>query len=113
MIFNHSILKNIFMDYLKIYKRSKIWKRTRPIKKNNNHIFLYLQAIFSLITVVLTIVYILNKSITGFLQLSLGLTILIMGYNNYKVYHRKFLTLVYILVGVILITLSVITFLGV
>ena len=88
-------------------------KKDKNNKKNNNHIFLYLQAIFALITVVLTIVYILNKSITGFLQLSLGLTILIMGYNNYKVYHRKFLTLVYVLVGVILITLSVITFLGV
>ena len=58
-------------------------KKDKNNKKNNNHIFLYLQAIFSLITVVLTIVYILNKSITGFLQLSLGLTILIMGYNNY------------------------------
>ena len=38
-------------------------KKDKNNKKNNNHIFLYLQAIFSLITVVLTIVYILNKSI--------------------------------------------------
>ena len=38
-------------------------KKDKTNKKNNNHIFLYLQAIFSLITVVLTIVYILNKSI--------------------------------------------------
>ena len=47
------------------------------------------------------------------LQISLGLTMLITGVNNLKVYKRKAFTILYFLLGIALLILAVINILGI
>ncbi|MBR4618341.1 MAG: hypothetical protein IKO49_03455 [Bacilli bacterium] len=74
---------------------------------------LFVQFILSVITLVFLIIYFFNKNFMSALQISLGLTMLITGYNNYYVYKRKLLTLVYFVLGLLLLALAVITIIGI
>lgn len=88
--------------------------KSQVAKKKGNSIFpLYLQAIFSVVTLILLIVFFINKDIIGLLQMSIGITLVITGYNNYRVYKRSFITIAYFFVGLILLALSVISIVGI
>lgn len=94
-------------------KETKKISSNKKNNKTNSLVPLFLQAIFSIITLILVIVYFLNESTVGLLQMSLGFTLIIMGYNNYKVYHRPFLTLIYFVVGLLLFSFSIMTIMGI
>ena len=54
-----------------------------------------------------------NKGLMAYLQISLALTLIVIGINNIVVYKRKILPVVYFLMGASLIALAVLTILGV
>ena len=69
----------------------KINKSTKTVEKNNNGIsqinrfnilFVDLQVIFTILTVIMLIWYIFDDSAWHFLQIIFGITMLIIGYNN-------------------------------
>ena len=102
-------------------KEEKIKEEQKPqdnksvTKKNvtkSDMIFLNIQFFLSIITIVLVIVYFFNKSLMFALQISLGLTMIVTGVNNIKVYKRKALTVFYFILGIALLVLAVITMLG-
>ena len=85
-------------------------------KKGNKDTKIYLlviQFFLSIITLGFVITFIFNKNIMAYLQISLALTLIVIGINNIVVYKRKVLPVAYFLMGAILITLSVLTILGV
>ena len=70
-----------------------------------NIIFVDIQIVVTILTVILAVVFIFNHSIFKLFQLSLGLNLLVMAFNNYKIYKRSNITIVYALVGVIILLL--------
>ena len=88
-------------------------KSNNKIGKKSNLVPIYLQALLSVVTIILFIVYLINKDTAGLLQIGLGLTLIVTGFNNYKVYHRPLLTIAYFVVGIILLVLAVITIMGI
>lgn len=82
------------------------------MKKKKNLITLYLQAIVSIIAIVLLIMYFINNSYIGYLGICLGFDLLIMGYNNKLFYKRENMTLLYVFIGLALIIYNVVKLLG-
>lgn len=76
-------------------------------------IFVYLQILLTILTFILFIVFIFQQEIFKILQLSLGFDLLVMAYNNQRIYRRKFITAVYAFIGIILIILDILLFIGV
>ena len=87
--------------------------KTKAKLTKNQFILLNIQFILSIITLVLAIVYFFKKNVMFALQISLGLTMLITGFNNLKVYKRKAFTILYFLLGIALLILAVINILGI
>jgi len=77
-----------------------------------NILFVNLQLLFTIIVVVLLILsFFIN---VGFwLELSLCFALSIMAYNNYKIYKKKKLTIVYISFAIIMFILFLLMLLGV
>ena len=75
-------------------------------------ILLNLQLIMSLCTLVVGVMFFFKNNMLFWLQLSLGITMLTMGVNNLKIYKRKSVTIMYFLIGVLLIVLAVLTKIG-
>lgn len=82
-------------------------------KEKKSFITLYLQFIMTIVVIVFSILFFVDRKYLGFLELSLGVILVIMGYNNKFFYKRKNTTLLYVVIGIILIGLSILQFLGV
>ncbi len=92
-------------------EKEKVLKAQKKITKSDMF-FLNIQLFFSIGTFVLAIIYFFNKNLMFVLQIVLGLTMIVTGVNNIKVYKRKSLTVFYFALGIALLVLSVITMLG-
>lgn len=89
---------------------------TKKVVKNNkdkintinkfNILFVDIQIIFTILTVILFVIYLFNRSWLSYLQLSLGITLLVMAYNNHRIYKRAGTTILYAVVGVLLLVLD-------
>lgn len=97
-------------------------KSTKSVEKTNNGIsqinrfnifFVDLQVIFTILTVIMLIWYIFDKSAWHFLQIVLGITMIIIGYNNKIVYNRPKFAWVYYITGAILIIFDILMIIGV
>lgn len=98
------------MDYLKIWMAIIMNKR----KNKNDKIFMdYLkknigmtiQTILMVIVVVLGITTIFNNFFNTAFMIVMGLTLLVLAYNNHKIYKRKLFTILY-LAGAVLAIVS-------
>lgn len=81
--------------------------------KKNKKSSLYLQLLLSIIVIVCVVFYFMNNQNVFYLEFFLGLTLVTMGYNNKKFYHRENMTGLYFLVGLGLVIFSFIHFFGV
>lgn len=97
-------------------------KSTKTVKKTNNGIsqinrfnilFVDLQVIFTILTVIMLVWYIFDDSAWHFLQIIFGITMLIIGYNNKVVYNRPKFAWVYYITGAILIICDILMIIGV
>ena len=85
--------------------------KQRKVQKDS--LIFTLQLLFTVLTLFILILFIINKKYLFLLQISLGFTAIITGYNNYVSFRKKYLTLVYFIIGLLLLALSVITIIGV
>lgn len=88
-------------------------KVQKPKLTKKQFILLNIQFILSIITLILAIVYFFQKRVMFALQISLGLTMLITGVNNLMIYKRKAFTILYFLLGIVLLVLAIINILGI
>ena len=104
----------------KVKKATK--KSTKTVEKTNSRIskinrfnilFVDLQVVFTILTVIMLIWYLFDKSAWHFLQIVLGITMLIIGYNNKIVYNRPKFAWVYYITGAILIIFDILMIIGV
>ena len=85
-------------------KNSQKKKENKVTKINQfNILFVDIQIILTIMTVVLFVLVLLNKTSLKMLELSLGLTLLSMAFNNYKIYKRSKLTFLYLIAGIAII----------
>lgn len=81
---------------------------------NQYNIFpVVLQFIFTILVIVFGILYFINGDFNKWFLLSLGLALIIMAYNNHMFYKRANFTILYLVVGVIILIISILNFLGV
>lgn len=85
----------------------------KTIQKEKSKISLYLQFIFSIAVILSIIFYFINRQNISYLEFFLGITLVIMGYNNKQFYQRKNMTILYLIIGISLIIFSIVQFLGV
>jgi len=86
------------------------------VKKINDYNILgvILQVIFTLASFILTIVSLLvSEKCFSFLEIVVGFDLLIMAYNNGKIYKRKNMTIIYVVFGICLIIYGILNFLEV
>ncbi len=74
---------------------------------------LYLQAILTITMLVLAVVTIFKQVVLPWFELSLGVTLIVIAINNARFYKRKGGTILYSIIGAILVLLSILNFLGV
>lgn len=85
-------------------KEKKELKKQVPEKITQfNLVFVDLQILITICTIVMAILYMFNKVPFKLFQLSLGLNLLMIAFNNYKIYKRSRLTILYAVVGVIIL----------
>lgn len=78
-----------------------------------NIVFINIQLFLTFFTIGLFIWYIIDADMVYTFQLFLGITLLVMAYNNQIIYQRKKATVLYTLVGVALLILDLIMYIGV
>lgn len=61
------------------------------------------QLVLVLILIVLLILSFFWEFLLPIAEIIAGLALIVMGYNNHRIYHRKALTIIYIIFGIILI----------
>ena len=78
-----------------------------------NIVFINIQLFLTFLTIGLFIWYIIDSDIIYLFQFFLGITLLVMAYNNQIIYRRKLATVIYSIVGTILLILDLIMYIGV
>ena len=81
-------------------------------KKNKIHEFnilgAFLQAFCTIIVLVLAIISIMNHNIFSYFEIFMGLDLMIMAYNNNKIFHKEKLTLYYLIFGIIVLVIGIV-----
>ena len=78
-----------------------------------NILFVDLQIVFTVITLICLVWYLFNPKVWHVLQFVLGITMFIIGYNNKIIYNRPKFAWVYYIIGAILIIFDILLLLGV
>ena len=78
-----------------------------------NIVFINIQLFLTFFTFGLFVWYIFDSSMIYLFQLFLGLTLLIMAYNNQIIYRRKKATILYSVIGVVLLILDLIMYISI
>ena len=105
----------------KIEKKDEVKTSKNDRLKNNemspitrfNILFVDLQILFTVITIICFIWYLFNAKALYFLQASLGISLIVSGYNNKIIYNKKKMMYVYFILGLGLIILDILMILGV
>jgi uncharacterized membrane protein len=103
-------------------------KNVKVVKKNENdineeitleeadsfyHVSLLAQAICVMGVLMISVLAIFENSFTIPVEVMVGITLLVMAYNNFKLFKRKFLTFFYILFGIISLIIGFLGYFGV
>ena len=97
-------------------EKEEVFKKIENKNEDNTKLkvaMLIAQFFLSIITIAFVITFIFNNNILAPLQISLALTLIVIGINSIIVYKRKMLSVLYFLIGAVLITLAIITILGI
>ena len=78
-----------------------------------NILFINIQFLFTGITLIALVVFLINPKTLIFLQFSIGFTLLSLALSNYKIYNKKSLTVAYMVVGILVLIYSILKLLGV
>ncbi len=86
-------------------------EKSRPITRFNI-VFINIQLFLTFFTIGLFIWYILDSSMIYLFQLFLGITLLVMAYNNQIIYRRRRATIIYSIIGIFLLILDLIMYIS-
>ncbi len=75
-------------------------------------VLIAIQFILTITVIIFGIVTIINPNLLYIFELILGITLLIMGLNNYLIYKRKNLTILYLIIGLGSCFLAILKLLG-
>lgn len=78
-----------------------------------NILFVDLQILFTVSTVCCFVWYLFSNKALPFLQASLGVCMIVSGYNNKIIYNKEKMMYVYIVLGIVLLILDLLMILGV
>ena len=95
-----------------INKPIKVEEITLEEAESFYHISLLAQAICVVGILALSVLAIFENSFTIPIEVLVGITLLIMSYNNIKIFKRKGLTIVYIIFGIISIIFGLAGYIG-
>ena len=87
----------------------------KKISKINEYNILYvnIQAILTICTCVLLVIYFFNNKALWLLEIFGGLTLLMMSFNNYIIYRKSKFTVVYLVIGIITIIFGIVNLMGI
>lgn len=88
-------------------------KKFQPKINEYNILWINIQLLLTIATTVLFVVYLFDHSILWILELVSGVTLLILAFNNHRIFKRQDFTKTYLIVGLIVIAISLITLMGV
>ena len=103
-------------------------KNVKVVKKNENdineeitleeadsfyHVSLLAQAVCVMGVLMISVLAIFENSFTVPVEVMVGITLLVMAYNNFKLFKRKSLTFFYILFGIISLIIGFLGYFGV
>ncbi len=91
----------------------KVKKKEQTPKKDKRIYLVYLQFFLTIAIVVMGIITIFQRSFFPWFQLTLGITLLLMGINNRFTYRRKYFTLIYSIIGIGIIVFFILGQIGV
>ena len=80
---------------------------------DSNILGVTLQFVFTIIVVMMGIISLFFDNIFPYFEIVMALDLFIMAFNNYRIYKKPYLTIVYIVFCVFLIISSVLSFVGV
>lgn len=86
--------------------------------KNNNKnkiniLLVYIQIIFTILSLIFGVWYFFNNRMIIYLGFVCSATLLIMGYNNYKMFNNKKFSIVYFVVGLLILIYNILKMMGV
>lgn len=81
----------------------------KEINNKNDDIFLFVQAVLASSLVFLVIMSLFIKEFIILLEIMIGITLIVTGINNYRRFHRKYLTIIYVIFGILLIAFTLIS----
>lgn len=87
-------------------------KKTKEPNITFFKVLITIQFILTISVIILGIVTIINTDLLYIFELLLGITLLIMGLNNYLIYKRKNLTILYLIIGLGSIILAILKLIG-
>ena len=93
-------------------KEEKIENKVSIINRSNI-LFVDIQVFLTFVVVILFIIGMFNKEFIYGVEIALFLALLCMAYNNYKIYKRKFATVLYLVFAVIILAFFILRLLGV
>lgn len=73
-----------------------------------NIIFIDIQLLFTILTIIFAVLYLFNHQMELYFELSLIADLFIMAFNNYKIYKRSKMTIIYLIVAILLLICMVI-----
>lgn len=77
--------------------------------KNISNIGLFIQAVFLVCILILAIICTVIPDFMVIVELLVGFTLMLMAYNNYQIYKRKNITWLYLIVGIVILISSLVT----
>ena len=78
-----------------------------------NKIGLIIQLLLTVLVIISLVISFFKKDIFPIFEIIVGFDLLVMGFNNYKIYKRGKITFLYILFGVLIIAFGLLSLLGV
>ena len=85
----------------------------KSIINRTNILFVDIQVFLTCLVIILFIICLFNKNMVIPVEISLFLALLCMAYNNFKIYKRKFATILYLIVAGVILVLLILRLLGV
>ena len=73
-----------------------------------NSILLNLQVVCTVVAIILFIIFIFKREVWIYLGLLLGFSLFLMAYNNYVIYKKKYMTIIFTIMGLLLVVYSIV-----
>lgn len=73
-----------------------------------NNILINLQVVCTVVAIILFIIFIFKREVWIYLGLLLGFSLFLMAYNNYVIYKKKYMTIIFTIMGLLLVVYSIV-----